>query len=470
MWGIVNSNYAGSAGLTINPSSLVNSKLYMDIHLLSGDIFVENNYMYIHREDYKLFEILRGNTPTYGKNNNTFDRFINTELKNAYMNIRMQGPSFMLVKGDHAFAFYTAFRSILSLRRMPYEIPNFLYEGLEYSPQHNINYKDYNFNMTNMEWAEFGLTYSRVLYKRGLDRLTGGITLKYLSGFAGGYLSAREIDYVVLDDSTINIHNLDAEIGYSIPVDYQDNDANLSDPFFKGKGFGVDIGVTFSRTKRVAESRTYSKLCRQSYPDYYYKIGFSLMDIGAIKFSDNAQKQKFDNTSAYLDRLDTLNYYNLNQITEYLSSMFYGDPDASLEGNSISIVLPSAFSAQFDYQFIPDWYVNATAILPLRLGKTWIQRPYQLSITPRYENWLYEVSLPVSLYDMRYPRIGLAARFAFLTIGTDKLGGFFGLSDFTGMDIYFSVKINFTKGRCPFTGRSTHCYNAEYGYSSGQGR
>lgn len=468
MWGMVNSNFAGSAGLSINPSSLVNSKLYMDIHLVSGDIFVDNNYLYIHKEDYSLFKMLRGDAPAYGKNNNAFDRFINTERKNAYMNIRIQGPSFMLVQGDHAFAFHTAFRSVLRLKSMPYEITNFLYEGLEYTPQHNINYRDYNFSLTNMEWTELGLTYSRVIHKRGLDRFTGGITLKYLSGIAGGYLNARSIDYVVLDDSTINVHNLDAEIGYSIPIDYQDNDVMLTDPLFKGRGFGADIGFTFVRTKRVAESRTYSKLCRQAYPDYYYRIGVSLMDIGMIKFSKNAQKQKFDNNSAYLDRLDTLNYYNLSQITEYLSSMFYSDPDASLQGNSISIALPSAVSAQLDYQFRPDWYINASAVVPFPMGRIWIKRPYQLSLTPRYENWLYEVSLPVSLYDMKYPRIGLAARFAFLTIGTDKLGGFFGLSDFTGMDIYFAIKINFTKGRCPFTGRATHCYNAEYGYSSGK--
>ena len=48
----------------------------------------------------------------------------------------------------------------------------------------------------------------------------------------------------------------------------------------------------------------------------------------------------------------------------------------------------------------------------------------------------------------KLPRIGLAARFWFFTIGTDKLLGFFNLTDFTGMDIYMSIKLNFLKGRC----------------------
>jgi len=467
MLGLVNSNFAGSAGLSLNPSSLVNSKLYMDIHLISGDIFAENNYLYIHREDYRLFKMFgpNGEVPAYGKNNSMFDRFINTELKNAYTNIRLQGPSFMMVWGDHAFGFYTAARSVLSLRRLPYEIPNFLYEGLEYEKQHNINYVDKNFSLTNLEWAEFGLTYSTVIYERAMDRFTAGITLKYLAGVTGGYMNVSEIDYIVLNDSTVNVNNLNAEIGVALPVNYETNDAMLSDPLFKGRGFGVDLGMNYLRMKRGAQQSSFTRLCRQSYPDYFYKLGFSLIDLGRIRFRENARLYEFNDVNASLRRLDTLNYYNLDQIMGYLSEQFYGDPDALEQGDEISIFLPSAFSAQFDYQFLPGWYVNSTAVVPIPLGKARLHRPAQLSITPRFEHWLYEVSLPVSLYDMRYPRIGLAARFAFLTVGTDKLGGFFGMSDFTGMDIYFAIKINFTKGRCPFTGRSTYCTNDEYGPS-----
>ena len=36
--GIVSSNYAGSQGVMINPSSILNSKLYMDINLVSFNV------------------------------------------------------------------------------------------------------------------------------------------------------------------------------------------------------------------------------------------------------------------------------------------------------------------------------------------------------------------------------------------------------------------------------------------------
>jgi hypothetical protein len=77
-----------------------------------------------------------------------------------------------------------------------------------------------------------------------------------------------------------------------------------------------------------------------------------------------------------------------------------------------------------------------------------LYRPAQLSVTPRYETQYFEVNLPVSLYDFRYPRMGVAARIWFLTLGTDNLLGFLNLTDFTGFDLYVSVKFNFLKGKC----------------------
>ena len=465
MWGIVNSNYAGSNGIAINPSSIVNSKLYMDINIATADFFVDNNIVYIHREDYRLFKMFgpHGIIPSYGKNEYPVDRFSNKDLKNAYLHLRFQGPSFMLVKGDHAFALYTAYRTINSVRRISYEIANFAYEGLKYPPQYNINYNDFDFYVTNLNWTELGITYAGVIFKQGMNRLTGGITVKYLMGFAGGYMKANNVDYIVLNDSTINFRNLDAELGFSIPVNYENNNFPDDGKLIKGKGFGIDIGFNYLKTKKGYQRKKYNSLCRQSYPDYYYKVGVSLLDVGRIKFTENTEQHVYDNVSSYWEEIDTLHYYNLDQIARLVSEQFYGNPDASLRNDEISIILPSAISAQVDYQFYKDWYINGTAILPVRLGQVYLHRPAQISVTPRYESRLYEVSLPVSLYDFRYPRIGIAARIAFFTIGTNKLRGFFGLSDFTGLDIYASIKINFNKGYCARYKKKTPCQNSEYG-------
>ncbi len=464
MWGIVSSNYAGSNSTMINPALLVNSKLYQDINILTGDFFFQNNAININKEDFRLFKMFgpNGDVPSYGPDGYVVDRYDNKDLKFAYISAHLRGPSFMQVRGDQAFAVHTAVRSITDNRRIPYEIVNFAYEGLDYTPQHNINYQDYDFKLVNMQWTEIGATYSRVMHKYGLNRYSGGITLKGLMGIAAGYLIDRNLDYIVLNDSTINFRNLDATLGYALPIDYNSNDVPIG-PLFKGYGVAVDLGFSYTRTKMGHQNRKHSQLCMQSYPDYLYKIGISVVDLGTIFFGRNAEEHKYENVSALWEEIDTLMFDNLAQISRLVSEKFYGDPNASLSSNRISVLTPAAFSVQFDYQFIPNWYVNGTVILPLMLSPKGIQRPAQFAVVPRYETRRFEFSVPISLYEMRYPRIGIAARFGFLTLGTDKLGGYLGLSDFTGMDFYFSIKFNFPKGFCGRFGSQEGCQNQEYG-------
>jgi hypothetical protein len=433
MLGIVNSNYAGSVGSIINPSSIVNSKLYMDINLITADIFAQNNYLYIHAKDYKLLQFLKRDAefPMYGKDNQAFDHYTDNKLKHVFSNVRFIGPSAMVIKGNHAFALTTGVRTIVSLNRIPYEIANFAYEGLNYPSQFNINYNDYDFDMAAMAWGEIGLTYAYIFKKVYNNQLSAGITVKRLFGYSGGYMSYN-------------------------------NDFPDDGKFFKGGGFGLDLGITYQKKARGYSNRKYNKLCQQPYEDYVYRIGVSIIDIGSIKFKENAQKHVYDNVSTYWEEMDTLIYHNIHDLSQTISNQFYGDPDESLKANKISISLPAAFSFQVDYHYNKSWYINSTFIYPIKLGKISLRRPSQISITPRYEKRQFEFAVPISLYDFKQPRIGLSARLYFFTIGTDKLGGFFGFNDFTGMDIYFSVKINFHKGFCFGGRRFMPCQNNEY--------
>jgi hypothetical protein len=59
---------------------------------------------------------------------------------------------------------------------------------------------------------------------------------------------------------------------------------------------------------------------------------------------------------------------------------------------------------------------------------------------------VWEVNLPLSLVDFRDPQIGLAFRIYSLTIGTEKLGTFFNLTDVRGLDLYFALGFNLSPG------------------------
>jgi hypothetical protein len=91
-----------------------------------------------------------------------------------------------------------------------------------------------------------------------------------------------------------------------------------------------------------------------------------------------------------------------------------------------------------------------------------LMRPAQLTFTPRFETDHFGIDLPLSLYDFNQPRIGISMRLGIFTFGTDKLGGFFNLHDFTGLDFYFGIKLSFIKGNCKNSDNNPSCSNSEY--------
>ncbi len=464
MPGVTMGNYSGIAGTMLNPASMTTNKVYLDINLVSADIFVRNNFAYLPKEDFVIWDLLKKDYsfPTYGDYDQSFLYYDNENLKMANINLRVMGPSAMLQVGDHAFGIQTGVRYFMSGSRIPWEIPVFGYNGLEYEPLHNIEFQDYDFDFSTSAWFEAGLSYAYNIYEFYDQQITIGATIKKLWGYAGGYAKIDNVDYVVENDSTINIINLNAEVGYSLPIDYNTNDY-LSSPTFRGSGVGIDIGAVYVK-KKSFDSRPWKggSLCSQHFEEYKYKIGVSILDIGRVKYKTNAVKFDYNDVSKYWPSVDTIDYHNLNTFFRMLSEEFYNDPDASLVEREMKVGLPTALSVQADVNINDKWYLGGMWIHPLRVNRSALRRSAQLAVIPRYETKYFELSMPVSVYEYRYPRVGLSARFYFLTIGTDRLGTYLGMADMNGMDFYMSIKIGLDKGSCrkKFGGA---CDNASFG-------
>lgn len=468
MYGEVLGNYSGVNSVQLNPSALQNSKTWLDIELLGAGLFIQNNMLYQKKSDYKFSHFFQNSYewPTHSEGYGTEVRILytynNTKPKNLYSDIRLDGPGAMLIWGKHAFAVTTAIRNVISVRGMPYDLANFAYLGLNYRPQQKINYNDTrSFSMAQMAWAEIGLSYSYEVYGRGFNCINAGLSVRKLFGYAGMYTNVKNINYTVLDDSTVQIKNLDGAIGMSMPFDYQ-TDQFAGGTAFRGGGFAVDLGVTYIRLVKPHQEQYFNKPCEQHYEDYLYRMGVALMDIGGISFKTNAQKFVIDNRSSYWEQITHVKFRSIQQMLDTLSYKLYGDKTSALAANKFTIWLPSALSVQFDYHLTKYTYVNASLIYPFALSRATLSRPAELAITPRYEHRWLEVSLPVSLYDWYLPRVGLAVRVYGFTIGCDKMGGFFNFNDFTGLDVYFSIKYFLDKGSCRLKS-SKHCGNLEFG-------
>ena len=474
MLGVVNSNFAGVLGPQINPSSMVSSKLFHDVHILSLDLFFQNNYLFIPKEDYRFLNYLTSNSdlPTYGQDDMLFARRSDWDHKRKQIDqsFRINGPSVMLVQDHHAFSFFSSFRSMTSAWRLPYHLANFIYEDLWYAPQHDIEYSGKNFSAVQLTWGELGIGYALVLNKHSRDRWTAGITISRIMGYAGAYFYGHSLSYIVRDESdtgdinlTANIHNFNGDVGFSLPINYDNNDFSSPGGLFRGGGFSTSLGVTYLKLVKNPSKIRYKQRCEQRYEDYMYRLGISLLDLGWITFRENTQKHFFEDVSHYWEYINYAEFNDLNSFMRELSGRFYnGDSAYSLINDRITVYLPTALSAQIDYHFKKRWYLNSTIILPVMYSIAQIYRPPQLALTGRYETNNFEINLPVSLYYFTRPRIGLTLRLWNFTLGTDHLGGFFHFSDFTGINLYAVFKINFSRGLCLSFNKRNPCRSFDF--------
>jgi len=178
-----------------------------------------------------------------------------------------------------------------------------------------------------------------------------------------------------------------------------------------------------------------------------------------VNFTKNAERHVYDKVRNNWIRVDELEYDNIRDELNSTSEIFYGDPNASFQGNRIKMYMPATLSVQFDYHIADWWYLNSTVIIPAKYKSPMVERPFVLSVTPRFESKFLEINVPFVLYDIKYPRIGLSIRLEGLTIGTDNLGSYTSNRDFTGSDIYISYKINLRNdGKNPYTSKGA-CYN-----------
>ena len=472
MFGMTLGNYNALTGSLLNPAIMTNTRNYFELNVFSFHVFANNDAMYIPASDISFWRLWDENQeyPTYGEKNNSFQIYGGRNPKMMVADVRMLGPSAMFQRDRHAFALTTGVRVFTSANDIPYEIPVFGYESLQYEPMQNVNFDDYNIDVSTMTWMEIGLSYAYDIYQYLDNQVTVGVSARKLWGYAGVTAKINNANYIVLNDSTINLKNLNGDLGFSVPVDYNNNDYPITDPFFRGGGFGFDIGVVYTKRSYVDYKR-FTKPCAQRYEDYEYRIGLSILDIGRVKFTDNAQVHSYDDVSVFWQNFDTTSYSNINQMMGEFSEVFYGDPDASYRGNQMKIGLPMAVSLQFDYRVkrADNVYIAAVWVQPVRFNRNTLRRPALISIVPRYELRNLEFNLPITLYEYEYPRIGFSARLSFFTIGTERLGTYFGLADLNGMDLYFSLKFNIGKGSCKIKA-PVECLNGEYGYSDKEKR
>jgi hypothetical protein len=459
MLGIISSNYSGVNAIHINPASMANSKLCMDINVMTVNPTFQNNYLYFNQEDYNASALFKKSCFVNSERSSTNPENVeedvcvisdNYDKKNKYLwnSCLMQLPSVMLTYNRHAFAFNVAARTAFSMRNIAYHAAKFGFDGSHFKPQQGIDYAFENADITQMAWTELTLSYAYVFKKEALSQWAIGFSGKYLLGYSAIYAEGYDNQYKMIDDETLQVHNLDAEYGHSLPSNPMGGSYEYMDKMFTGHGASMNIGITYQKNMNVSNDVHSKGFGCNSHESYLYKIGLSLLDFGYIHFKDNAHTFEFDNVSTYWYDFDKVDVKDIEHFDKTMSAQFFGDSLASAADDNFTITMPTSLSLQFDYQFRPNYYINTTIIQNVKVGEHQLHRPSVVAVTPRYESSWFEVAVPLSLQNYQRASMGLSVRLFGVTIGTDRLGGILGLNDVYGLDFYCSVKLSFVNGTC----------------------
>lgn len=463
MLGIVNSNYAGIYSISNNPSNMLTSKLYMDYNLLGLQSSFYNNYMYLDAQDALAF-LFKRTLPIYYTNEYEERNFkINNSNENKYgfLNTRMEGPGAMIVNHKHAFGFTTSFRTNSWFYDIPPDIATFLYEAIDYDSLQNIRFQHAeDMKLGAVSWTELSFSYAFNFHRYRWNSWNVGISIKPLFGNAGMYTSIDNLDYQVYTDDSASVYNASFSYGLSLPINYNDNSLQIS-PIFRGAGIATDIGFSYLRTKKGHQNFSYGQLCEAPYEDYNFRIGFSIKDLGFIKFNKKAIAKAYTNTSAEWVKdkgNDVLPSTSINEMVIKIESFFKEDAEDYTDNETFTIYLAPIVNFNIDLPLSYLIYLNGSVYYSFNFGGASVYKPSVIAIAPRYETSRFEISIPISVYEWQFtkPKIGLALRYGNFFIGMNDLSPITGKADLFGIDIYGGVrlnlsnvfKMNYIKGYC----------------------
>ncbi|MBL7942249.1 MAG: hypothetical protein JNM00_05765 [Flavobacteriales bacterium] len=420
--GIAASSHAPVNTVLINPSTISDSRAFIDFNLAGFGLFARNDMAFLPGGSFSIAGITEIEEPSYNRA---------TAPYHAYADVLVHGPSVTFNVKQHGFGLYTGLRTVADGRGIPESLGYYFTEGFQYREQMGINYTVSDMRANALAWFEAGFSYATIVQRRA-DMLTqAGITVKKLFGIAGAGIRLDEWNYTVVDSSHMETYVFRGEYGFNEPA------------WNSGSGMGFDLGVTFKKTDHSVSNYMPFDPCTDG--SYKYRLGFSILDIGSIKFKGPFYRNVFDET----EQSEWEDYQGsaadeASDIDSLINSNFQL-VERNGDESKFRMALPTAISAQLDYHLGYNFYINSMAMIGLpRKNNLGVQRASYLSVAPRYEIKRFEFALPFTMYEFRQPQIGAMIRLNSLIIGSDNLAWFLG-QDIYGADVYLNLKYTIFK-------------------------
>jgi outer membrane protein OmpA-like peptidoglycan-associated protein len=500
--GITTSNYAGVMGNDLNPSSFVDGRFKFDLNLASMSLNAYQNFAYFDTEymreaqnnvfgrNYWWLKSFRDTTIYNGWGAQPFEQFNNEPFsegiikhlydtltkspRGIYMNYQLDLLNFAFhITPKISVGFNAKIRSITNIDNMDPKLAVLAESGLEVSSLWGQKLPEELLNLNHLTWSEYGLNYGQVVKDENEHFLKIGGDLKYMQGYSAAYVYTDNFNYGLVDEDTSFYLKGDFGYGYSdnlaeILTYYstknkdslsqdilnQINQFGLPRPASKS-GVGIDLGVVYEwrpkykKYKFDMDGKT--NLWMKNQNKYELRIGASLLDIGALKFTKGGLSRDFSvnvNRKFDLEQFESASsIVDFDQVIDSLINESI-DPTEWTSGekdilSTFWVQTPSALSLQIDYHIWKYFYVNATGMLNLISTKRQakVKTANQFSITPSFDYAWFGVHLPISVNEYSGFKAGAATRLGPLTIGITDFRTLFVRGKVRGAEVFIGLRL-----------------------------
>ncbi|HTF05835.1 MAG TPA: DUF5723 family protein [Bacteroidia bacterium] len=470
--GLTNTNYAGVYGIDFNPSSIADNRMKMDVNLIAIDFGFTNNYLGMDQSAFKGKSAIgaglsyRNDTTAFSlfEDDGFQDMYVHkkdgVDTRSVYLGTRVMLPlSFMWSHDEkNSFSITGEFRMITNIDGIGTELADILYSDFSDSVLWNSSFTNNNASIQMMTWHEIGFGFARVIKDDGANFWKVGIRPKLELGLGSMYFYADKLQYEPNNNDTVTILGSEVQYGHSKNFDFPngtgDNSAakyNYSEAFAH-PGLGLDIGFTYEWRPDYQDYKYdmdgETNLWMRSKTKYKVKAGFSITDIGWIKFNRAEGSGNFSGGIDHwyfrdIELQDTMpetTDFPIQALDDTLRSLFVFEETSK----TYRVNLPTAFRGDVDYQIWKDFYVNFQFAYAVQWKRN-ANKVHDLSyvaLTPRWDYKWVGIMVPMSYNQYKDFNVGACLRVGPLFVGSTDLGSLFGKKGtIYGTNIYFGTRI-----------------------------
>ncbi|MBV9989156.1 MAG: hypothetical protein JO301_15865 [Chitinophagaceae bacterium] len=406
------SPFAGSTAVFNNPAASVGSAYKWDLSLFSTQFKLSTNGSYL-----KDFSLSNSSDASLTMRDGNFSRYLHNNFDLSFLNFLYK------LDDNRAVNFNLRARMYNHLNALPFNYVDSAVSSLNSFLIVNRNTPFLEGGATHAGWLEADLNYSQLLAETDRSRLTGGFTLQLMKGLSGAFMRLSKISYLEQKNGTDTSYlftNGRGSYGYSDNFDNADNfkDFLNQSKLTLGLSLGIEYMVYNTELADVNNNLNYD-----------WKIGVSLMDLGAHSFKTSQYSRQFaDPINSIPDGNAEQKFSGISDARAFSDSIGTLFNSSSVITDNFTISNPTRLILNVDKNLGNHFYVNGelsvnfySASSPSKLRTKELNL---LTVTPRWETMGLGAYLPVQYNTQGQLWVGAAIKLGPLVVGLHNLGLF----------------------------------------------